>query len=199
MTGDGLLIAVTGGSCSGKTTVVKRMRTAFSSYIHVIDEVASAVLARDDLDQETMSDAKRRALQLEIYARQRDAERAVRRVPCTVTDRSTIDAASYWPEGVDDFWRQVGSGHDAEHARYHTVVWLESCAAIGLYERTLIRTESAEVSLAHGQRLLTLWQGHPRLHLVKAQSSFEAKCSNVLAIVRAVLPPSVFNSDPAHG
>jgi hypothetical protein len=49
-------------------------------------------------------------------------------------DRGTIDGAAYWPEGAEDYWRDLGTTHAAELRRYDLVIWMESAAALGLYD-----------------------------------------------------------------
>src|SRR5690606_8267466 len=101
-------------------------------------------------------------------------------------DRGTIDGAAYWPEGAADYWRQLGTTEAAELARYDAVIWLESCAAIGLYDGEAsnpIRHEDAAAAQAIGGRLRELWSAHAKLHIVRACSRLEDKLEAVKRIV----------------
>ena len=102
-------------------------------------------------------------------------------------DRGTIDGAAYWPEGPDDYWRDLGTTLEAELARYETVVWMQTCAAVGAYDgdaSNFCRFEDAEGAVASGELLARLWSAHPRLERVDAFARLDDKIDAVRALLR---------------
>lgn len=81
--------------------------------------------------------AGRRDLQRRIYRLQREQEdRAASRHPnkILILDRGTVDGAAYWPDGPDAYWAEMGTTLEAELARYDHVIWMQTAAAIGIYD-----------------------------------------------------------------
>lgn len=180
-------IAVTGGSCSGKSTFCSRLATRFADRVHLVDEVATRIMRSNALDQERLDHAGRRALQLAIYRTQLELEHAAPVDKLLVVDRGTVDAAAYWPEGPEDFWCRVGSSLCAELDRYDSVIWLESGAHVAQYERTVIRTEFAAASRDKGMEILALWRPHRRLVVIPALEDFEEKWARFLQALESSL------------
>jgi hypothetical protein len=97
-------------------------------------------------------------------------------------DRGTIDGAAYWPEGPDDYWRDLGTTLDAQLARYDKVVWMQTCAAVGAYDGDVSNTcrfEDADAAIASGNLLAMLWSGHPKLAKVDAFADLNEKVNAV--------------------
>jgi hypothetical protein len=102
-------------------------------------------------------------------------------------DRGTIDGSAYWPEGPEDYWRDLGTTAAAELSRYDAVVWLQTAAAIpGLYDADAsnpCRFEQADAAIASGNLLRALWGGHRRMVEVGAFANLDQK---VAAVVEAI-------------
>ncbi len=129
-------------------------------------------------------------MQRKIYRLQVDQEdRTLANNPGKILllDRGTIDGAAYWPEGPEDYWRDVGSTLEIELKRYDAVILLESSAALGLYDgdtSNVRRFEDAQGAIESGKLLLGLWGGHPNLKHVGAFSKLEDKVAAVKEILR---------------
>lgn len=190
-----LTIALTGGSAAGKTVLLKMIEERLGERVCIVPELASEVLAARNCEMPNMNPSTRREVQREIYNLQIRREQetlasASRLAQLLVTDRGTIDGAAYWPEGPEAFWKATGTNHSAELSRYHAAVWLESCAAVGLYAGSAsnpIRKEDANASIAMGNRILTLWRPHPRLSIVRAYPNFSLKSQAVFVAVQTFI------------
>src|SRR4029079_18805765 len=93
-------------------------------------------------------DAQRRMYRLQLEQEERLARAHPGKI--LLLDRGTIDGAAYWPEGPEDFWRDIGTTIDKELARYDAVIMLETCAAIGLYDNDAsnpVRFESSDAAI----------------------------------------------------
>ncbi len=180
------IIAVTGGSCSGKTTLAESATLHYPELFWIAREAARILIAEQRIDQTLLTAEGRCQLQLGIFALQRKLERSAPIGKIVLADRATIDGAAYWPNGPEDFWLATGSQYDQELSRYHTAIWLESAAAIGAYSQNALRPESAEESLALGAKIRALWMKHPRLHIIPAAENFADKASAFFSVLLSV-------------
>lgn len=167
-------IVLTGGPGAGKTSVATALvRERPDQLVHV-PEAATQVYDGLGTRWDRLDDAGRREVQRRIYRLQLEQEaRLAREHPdkTLLLDRGTVDGAAYWPGGADDYWRELGTSHAAELARYDVVIWLQSCAAIGAYdgaESNACRHEDADAAIERGEALLRVWTAHPRMVRVKA-------------------------------
>ena len=105
-------------------------------------------------------------------------------------DRGTIDGAAYWPDGPDDFWRDIGTTRERELKRYDAVILLETSAALGLYDgdaSNFCRFEDSAAAIASGKILHQIWSDHPNLRHVNACASLDEKVGAVEAVVHALI------------
>jgi predicted ATPase len=178
-------IVLTGGPGAGKTVVSAAIARADPARFVLVPEAATQVYDAlrtrwDLLDLEGRRDVQRR-----IYRLQREQEeRLGADFPGKVLllDRGTIDGAAYWPEGPADYWRDLGTTAEAELARYDKVIWMQTAAAVGVYDghsSNPCRFEDAEAAIASGNLLKSLWAGHPHLVHVGAFARLEEKIQAV--------------------
>ena len=108
--------------------------------------------------------------------------------PEELLDRGTIDGAAYWPDGADAYWIDLQTRHEIELSRYATVLWLETAAALGIYDgaaSNAVRFEDAAGAVASGRQLLDLWGAHSDLHHVGAFVNLDDKIAAVIEILNA--------------
>src|SRR5689334_7045551 len=187
-------IVLTGGPGAGKTVISRQLAAARPDRFALVPEAATQVYDAlqtrwDRLDLEGRRDVQRRIYRLQVGQEERLAAAHPDKV--LLLDRGTIDGAAYWPEGPDDYWRDLGSSLPAELARYDAVIWMESSAALGLYDGDTsnpCRFEDAEGAVRSGRLLLQLWAGHPNLKHVGAFVSLEHKLDAVAELLAALHP-----------
>ncbi len=178
-------IVLTGGPGAGKTVISSRLAEIHpASFVRVPEaatQVYDAVKTRwDRLDVEGRRDVQRRIYRLQVQQEECIAREHPHQV--LLLDRGTIDGAAYWLEGPDEYWRDLGSSLDVELGRYDAVIWMESAAALGLYdgdESNFCRFEDAEAAIASGRVLLKLWGGHPNLKHIGAFTNLDDKIAAV--------------------
>lgn len=188
------LIALTGGPGAGKTAVIEVIRRHLDDTVQVVPEAASMVFTggfprRDDLEA-------RKAAQNVIYHMQRQLERLAIHTPgpdVVLCDRGTVDAIAYWPDAPETFFAEVGSTHEAELARYHAVIHLQSpCEDTGYQRETNPhRKETASEARRIDDDILRAWSAHPRRHVIPASRSFLDKLTMALDALRTVLRDGV--------
>jgi predicted ATPase len=182
-------IVLTGGPGAGKTVISSAIAAAHPARYVRVPEAATEVYDHlqtrwDRLDLEGRRDVQRRIYHLQ--RQQEDALAAKHPDKILLLDRGTTDGAAYWPEGPDDYWRDLGTTAAAELARYDTIIWLETAAALGLYDHDAsnpCRFEDPAAAIRSGKLLLQLWSGHKNLRHVGAFAALDDK----LAAVREIL------------
>ncbi|MFI5381536.1 MAG: AAA family ATPase [Tepidisphaerales bacterium] len=187
-------IVLTGGPGSGKTAVSAALVAHDPQRYALVPEAATQVYAAlqtrwDRLDVEGRRDVQRRIYRLQLEQEARvDRENPEKSL---LLDRGTVDGSAYWPDGPEDYWRDLGTTAQRELARYDAVVWLESGAAIGRYDgdsSNFCRFEDAEQALRNGELLRLLWAGHPRLLQVAATRDLDDKVRRVREILGSAVP-----------
>src|SRR5918997_830459 len=182
-------IVLTGGPGAGKTVISRRLAAESPNRFVLVPEAATQVYDAlrtrwDRLTLDGRRDVQRRIYRLQVE--QEDRLAAEHPGKTLLLDRGTIDGAAYWPEGPEDYWRDLGTTPAAELARYEQVVWMQTCAAVGAYDgdaSNSCRFEDADAAIASGNLLAMLWSGHPRLVRIDAYADLDEK----VAAVRRVL------------
>jgi predicted ATPase len=182
-------IVLTGGPGAGKTVISSRIaQTHPEKFVRVPEaatQVYDALQTRwDRLDIDGRRDVQRRIFRLQVEQEDRMAAEYPQKI--LLLDRGTIDGAAYWPDGPAEYWRDLGTTSVEQLARYDMILWLESSAALGIYdgdESNFCRFEDAAGAVQSGELLLKLWQGHRNLHRVAAFEQIETKITTVLNIL----------------
>ncbi len=178
-------IVLTGGPGAGKTVIAIELSRRHRDRLALVPEAATQVYAEAQTRWDRLDLPGRRAVQRKIYHLQREQEE-IAAAACAdrtlLLDRGTIDGAAYWPEGADAYWDDLGSNLQQELERYDRVIWLETSAALDLYDGDIsnaFRFEDAQAAIKSGQFLKTLWCNHPRLTSVRAYPKLEDKIAAV--------------------
>lgn len=174
-------IVLTGGPGAGKTVISARLAAAHPDKFVLVPEAATQVYRLlntrwDRLDTEGRKDLQRRIFRLQIEQEEHIARERPDRI--LLLDRGTLDGAAYWPEGPNAYWRDLGTTLEAQLHRYDLVVWMETSAALGVYDgagSNPCRSENPQEAVENGKLLLRLWSNHPNLMHVGAFSNLEDK------------------------
>jgi predicted ATPase len=183
-------IVLTGGPGAGKSVVSTAIAARWPGRVVRVAESATSVYAGLGTRWDKLDLEGRRRVQRLIYHNQVQQEQAATDAQpdkLLLLDRGTIDGAAYWPDGPDAYWADLGTTVAAELARYDAVVWLETAAALGIYDGDAsnpVRFESPLAAIESGRLLQSLWGEHPRLHHVAAFAAIEDKIDAVDEILR---------------
>jgi predicted ATPase len=187
-------IVLTGGPGAGKTVVSRRLAQESPERFVLVPEAATQVYDAlrtrwDLLTLDGRRDVQRRIYRLQVE--QEDRLAAEHSGKTLLLDRGTIDGAAYWPEGPDDYWRDLGTTLAEELARYDRVVWMQTCAAVGAYDgdaSNACRFEDADAAIASGNLLAMLWGAHAGLVRVGAFQQLDEKINAVRQLLEAPAP-----------
>lgn len=190
-------VVLTGGPGAGKTTAAREVAHRLSRQghrIHYVPEAATQVYQRLGKLWSQLTLEQRRDAQTAMYRLQLEQEEhAITGLPPGTTlllDRGTIDGAGYWPDGPEAFWLAQHTTHATELARYHAVFWLETAAALGLYDHHAsnpVRFEDPHQAIAAGELQAQLWSNHPNLYTIPAYADFDQKLAQVEATIVPLL------------
>lgn len=181
-------IVLTGGPCSGKTSIMKSLREIFGSDLHYVPEVASMVIAQvgvkppEDIHaygefQRTIYRIQRGLETITDYQANFDGKRAV------ILDRGTVDAAAYMAQGIEELDRTCRTSvtHD-EYGHYDMVLHL-STPSRDVYEKNKVnnpaRYETYDEAIVTGKKLFSVWRQHPRFESIPDFPTFEEKTKAV--------------------
>ena len=177
-------IVITGGPGAGKTASLEVARRTLCEHVGFARESASIVFGggfpREDREHAEC------AAQRAIFHVQRELETLFddrADLDLVLCDRGTVDCAAYWPGAEEDFYRELGTTHAAEIARYAAVIHLRPPLAGDGYQRKGLRIESAKEAARIDGRIEHGWRGHPRRFFIDHTHDFPSKVRRVLAIV----------------
>lgn len=181
------LVVLTGGPGGGKTAVLEIARKHFCEHVVVLPEAATIIFSGGF--PRGVSAAARRAAQRAIFSVELELETMAideGRAAVVLCDRGTVDGVAYWPDASETFWRACGTSHEAELARYATVIHLRTPAAGGGYDHSnRIRSESAQEAARIDERIRAAWSRHPRRFFIDSEKDFIAKAARALALIGA--------------
>jgi predicted ATPase len=186
-------IVLTGGPGAGKSVIALDIIARYPDRFVLVPEAATQVYAALQTRWDRLNLEGRRDVQRQIYRLQREQEdrlAAEHPAKTLLLDRGTIDGAAYWPEGPEAYWQDLKTTHQAELNRYDAIIWLQTAAALGIYDgdaSNTCRFEDPSAAIASGLLLTKLWGPHPRLLRVDAYPDLKAKIVAVESKLKAVL------------
>ena len=194
-------IALTGGPCAGKTTLLGRLEQLGSIAGHkliFVPEAATMLVHRGLVIGEDVVHFQTETMRLQFELEQtalQEAETAGR--PCAIIcDRGTLDGAGYCSkEEFDAIAASFGESQASLAKHYDLVLHLVSAAveAPGAYttENNDARVEkSLEAAIAQEHRTIDAWQSHPNRVIVGSSDSFEHKIQQAIQVITRALEQS---------
>lgn len=184
-------IVLTGGPGAGKTVISAAIIAEHPGKFVLVPEAATQVYAALQTRWDRLDLNGRREVQRKIYRLQREQEDRIAREHPSKTlllDRGTIDGAAYWPEGPAAYWADLGTSHEVELARYDMIIWLETAAALGIYDGDAsndCRFEDPAAAIESGKLLSKLWGDHPQFYRVNAQPKLEEKIGSIRRLLES--------------
>jgi predicted ATPase len=184
-----LRFVLTGAPGAGKTVISHFLAKKYPHLWVLVPESATQVYDALQTRWDKLDVPGRRDVQRKIYRHQLQQEedfQVANPGKALLLDRGTIDGAAYWPDGPDDYWRDLNANLADELKRYTAVLWLQSSAAIGLYDGDSSnprRHEAPAAAIASGDRIAKLWQDHPHFHRVPAFANMAEKIAEVERIL----------------
>jgi len=189
-------IVLTGGPCSGKSTLMRELQEELGGAIHCVPEVATIVIAQVGVKPPVGDPMGMRKFQRTIYRVQRGFEtisdlQAVRDgKKALLLDRGTVDGAAYMPGGLDEFGKACRTSGEYEYSQYDLVICLAPPPAKVYREKSRdnpARGETYEQARTLGKSIKKVWRGHPRFLFVPDSGSWEEKSRAVKKAVREFL------------
>ena len=193
-------IVLTGGPCSGKSTVQRALSEEFHGLITLVPEAATLLLEGGfpvpgrDLP---WSEEWQVCFQSAILPLQRSLEEAYHLVAryagskLIVCDRGILDGAAYTPGGNVEFCLRHGLDVADILGRYDAILHLESLATSDPEKYGKTGNDSRFEPLAQAQGLehatRAAWAKHPKHILIPGQLGFEGKIAEVIGCVRFLL------------
>ncbi len=188
------IIVVTGGPCSGKSSILATLRREYPKHIHVVPEAASIIINDVGIPFPAENGLFVRQFQQQIYVVQQSFEFLARMrgmlagQQAIVVDRGSADSIAYLSGGVAEFEQTCQTQLAYEYDRYAAVICLK-VPPRAIYEQhhqnNLARRESYEDAVATGERTVAAWREHPHFHYVDAED-WDAKGRHVAGILQSI-------------
>lgn len=189
-------IVLTGGPCSGKTTILNAIKEVFEGEVVTVPEAATILLSGGfplpgrDLE---WSPEWQREFQSTVCALQNALESthqtiaAARGAQLLVCDRGLLDGAAYTPGGKAEFLRSYGINESETLNRYQLVIHLESMAVAKpeLYGKANneSRYESLEEARALDGRTRQVWDSHPNHQVLSGKWDLNDIINQVIYLI----------------
>ena len=170
-------IALTGGPNSGKTTALSVLKETFGPQVELVREAATMIFS-GGFPRQDNSRYHIEAAQKIIFVATREMEALAEeysQAPLIVCDRGTVDAAVYWPGGVEDFFTVMGTSLKKEMARYDAVLHLSPPTNPAFYQSTHVRTENLHQAFEIDEKILKIWEDHPNRLIVPGKEHYFEK------------------------
>jgi hypothetical protein len=193
-------VILTGGPCSGKSTVLEALRNEFGDKLILVPEVATVLLEGGfplpgkDLE---WSEKWQAAFQSAILPLQKSFEdsyalvAAAKGCSVIVCDRGMLDGAAYTPGGVQEFCRRYDVSEQEINDRYAAVINLTSLAVIDpeKYGKAgnAARFEPLTQAIALDQSTKAAWASHPNRHIIDGQQGIAGIVEAVCEAIRELL------------
>ena len=180
-------IALTGGPCAGKSTVLKRIRQKYEDKgyaVYLLPESATlfieagADFLTKDANLSYITEESKLEFQLQMEKSMTRIAEACGKPALLICDRGTMDTAAYMPA---DVWQHIKEdiGQDERQLRdEHYDAVLHICTAAKGAEDFYTDVDD---------RILAVWKGHPSLHIIQAEICFEDKIQHVLKVLDEIL------------
>ncbi len=189
-------IVLTGGPCSGKSSVMTALRTEFGDLLHCVPEVATIVIEQVGVKPPVDDRMGMKSFQRTIYRVQLGFERGSNQQAlrdgrsALLLDRGTVDGAAYMKNGTRDMEQIFRTNIQDEYDRYHGIICLD-VPPQDIYEANKsgnpARYENYDQAAAIGHRLREVWSGHPRFRFIGNGSSWEDKLQKVRHQIKELL------------
>ncbi len=184
-------VVLTGGPGAGKTTICTQLAAEFPMEIVTVPEAATEVYRRLGTRWDLLDVAGRRDVQRRIYQLQLELEAHALRQhsgkSLLLLDRGTVDGAAYWPDGPEAYWEDLHTTLEQELERYNAVIWMETAAALGVYEGSQsnpCRFEDSAAAVESGRQVGAMWARHPKLVRVAAYATIREKIHAVRGVLQ---------------
>lgn len=172
------LVVLTGGTCGGKSEILKRVKKHFGDKVITIPEVATLLFQGEFPRPKEWTLTWHYSLQRAILDKQYELEEQAKKesrelgINVIVCDRGLLDPAAYIEGGLEELVAHFGVDQTTVLQRYAAIIHLESLATLNptLYEKLLLTNPYRVETVADSQKqeltLRKVWAKHPnRIHL----------------------------------
>ncbi len=189
-------IVLTGGPCSGKSTVMDVLRRECGATLHFVPEAATIVIAQVGVFPPAHDPPAMRAFQRYMCRVQRTFENASNGQAvldgkrALLLDRGVLDNAAYLAGGLAELESILQVPRTLEYAEYDLVLCLD-VPPEAVYEahrrNNPARSESWAAATALGERIAESWSGHARFRRIGNGRGWEDKVAAVRVELAAFL------------
>lgn len=185
-------IVLTGGPCSGKSSILDILKTRFQDTAVFFPEIATLIIKEIGLRPEKCATpAQCDQFQESIYYTQSSFEASVSAQAAMhadpkkamIIDRGTVDCLAYIEGGDKRFEELFCTTIAQEYAKYALVICLgmpDKKTYNKNFAGNTARYENYQEALEREQKIVQAWNNHPRFRFITACDNFSEKAEKVI-------------------
>ncbi|MFH1509927.1 MAG: ATP-binding protein [Candidatus Nealsonbacteria bacterium] len=185
-------IVLTGGPCSGKSEIMKRVKREMGIDIHCVPEAATIMISHLGINPGTNPyrfNLTNYRIQ-KIFETTSEAQAIDEGKKAMLLDRGCPDNVAYMERGWNGFEEMCKTTKKFELNQYPLVIYLE-VPPKEIYEKSKAnnpaRTESHIQAIFLGEKIKEMWGEHLNLHIVPNCERWEEKENIVIDIIKKFL------------
>mmetsp|Transcript_136743 Transcript_136743/g.237457 ORF Transcript_136743/g.237457 Transcript_136743/m.237457 type:complete len:410 (-) Transcript_136743:233-1462(-) len=202
-------VVLTGGPCAGKTTILHTIANRFTNHgikVFTVPEVATQLI-NGGVSWNGISEEQAFGYQTALLEMQLQQEKAFCDIaalhggPCLIVcDRGTMDGKAYcsessWQRILDRLGLNNQMIRDTQYdAIFHLVTAADGAEEFYTTGNNVARWETKEQAREQDQRTLSVYLGHPHLHIIDNSTSFNKKIERVMDKLSAMVGVQVGGS-----
>jgi CYTH domain-containing protein/predicted ATPase len=192
-------IVLTGGPCTGKSTILEELKKEFSDKVIFLPEMATILITQIGLRPDRcMSNTEFEQFEESVYYMQSSFEASVSAQAsmqtdpkkAMIVDRGTVDNLAYLPGGAKKFESLFNTSLIEEYKKYALVICL-GMPDENTYNQNFAcnpaRYESFEQAMEMEEKIITAWDKHPNFKYIPSCEHFSEKVDKVKKILRSFL------------
>lgn len=195
-------IAITGGPCAGKTTVMDALRETYGDRLLFMPEVPTILFTggfpRPGIDV-AYSDKWFWDFQEAVISTQRSMEAQYRimaderKVDALIFDRGLIEGAAYVPGGEQGYYDRFKISVPETYSRYGLIIHLQSVATCrpelwdSLKDVGALRYETLEEAQERDRRIKKVWGDHPNWYEISGKDGVVQVVEQTMGLVEKYL------------
>jgi CYTH domain-containing protein/predicted ATPase len=185
-------IVLTGGPCSGKSSIMESLKSVVGRRVHCVPETAAIIISQVGIkpvpgDPLAVQRFNRTIYRIQKIFEATSAEYAISQgKQALVLDRGSVDNAAYMSGGLEEMENIYKTSRQSEYAQYDLVVCLE-VPPFDVYERMKsnnpARSENYEQAKKLGDRIKEVWMGHPNFCIISGESGWKEKEEAAMKVI----------------
>ena len=184
-------ILITGAPSSGKSSTMSKLAEIYQHEAVLIPESAIVLLSGGFPTPEPTDIEQMRIFQQALIEVQKALEfifvRQNYKADLMIFDRSVLDGAAFWPEGINSYLENFKIDIHNEYLRFNYVLFFELPDKAYFGGKNKQRFHDYEQCLESEKQLKMLWENHPNFLVINATKIFNDKIESAISLIQKIV------------